>query len=158
MKTPTFLFKENHDFRLWCEIKAQIAVGKISCSWLDRYPLNLRIPEPNAWPFDMVFEFGYQEERTKIEQLCVGFIFGLEAREMAFCTPPRNTKAGLAFNFIMGIIHYDHPGLCPLVPFFLLYLVHYEYGITLKMIHIDIPLSGLITSMLLARNVSSLWQ
>lgn len=58
----------------------------------------------------------------------------------------------------MGIIHYDHQGLCPLVPFFLLYLVHYEYGIPLKMIHIDIPLSGLITSMFLAMNVSSLWQ
>lgn len=58
----------------------------------------------------------------------------------------------------MGIIHSDHQGLCPLVPYFLLYLVHYEYGIPLKMIHIDIPLSGLITSMFLAMNVSSLWQ
>jgi hypothetical protein len=68
--------------------------ARISCSWLDLYSLDLHTPEPTAWPFDMVFEFGYWEGRIKIEQLCVGFIFGLEARDMALSAPLGTQELG----------------------------------------------------------------
>lgn len=68
--------------------------ARISSSWLDLYTLNLHTPEPSAWPFDLVFEFGYWEGWIKIEQLCVGFIFGLEARDIAFCAPLGTQELG----------------------------------------------------------------
>lgn len=44
------------------------------------------------------------------------------------------------------------PGPVPARPSCSLYLAHYEYGIMLKMIRSDIPLSSLITSKSLARS------
>lgn len=95
MKTQTFSLKENHGHGLWCGTDCLRREGaRISCSWLDLYSLDLHTPEPTAWPFDMVFEFGYWEGRIKIEQLCVGFIFGLEARDMALSAPLGTQELG----------------------------------------------------------------
>lgn len=73
---------------------------------------------------------------------------------MGLClTVPMGT-AGLALASHLGreVIRADHgEGFLPARSHFApLYLARYEYGIALKMIHIDIPLSSRITSTLVA--------
>jgi hypothetical protein len=80
----------------------------------------------------------------------------LEAKDMGFCVPQGTKELGWHLISSWESSTMTIQGICPPDPFFLLYLVHYEYGITLKMIHIDIPLSSLITSKSLIANVCSL--
>lgn len=59
-------------------------------------------------------------------------------------------RGRVVFHFITGIVPSDRQGPVPAGPGRRLYLAQYEYGITLKMICSDIPLSRLVTSKSLA--------